>query len=243
MYTLLVCGDMYGEKANLEITFPNMPTIGDIQRKVTEIFTAEAALKRPSGFPAVDFCVSKIQIYDDVMLRWTDLMTCSQLHEYDQLYVFQPQSPWHIDVQKDLPPPRPPTIVQQNHSANYSVNRSQQQQNTSTYSQQNQSGFSASPSQQSPYGRPASNNSGGSPTQHRLEEQRRREEQMRQELNRMREETERLEREAAHELEEERRRQREEHERMVRQMSDDIRQQREALNRSEEEMKRLQNSL
>lgn len=240
MYTLLVCGDMYGEKANLEITFPNMPTIGDIQRKVTEIFTAEAALKRPSGFPAVDFCVSKIQIYDDVMLRWTDLMTCSQLHEYDQLYVFQPQSPWHIDVQKDLPPPRPPTIIQQNHSVNYSVNRSQQQ-NISAYSQQNQSGFSASPSQQSPYGRPATN--GGSPTQHRLEEQRRREEQMRQELNRMREETERLEREAAHELEEERRRQREEHERMVRQMSDDIRQQREALNRSEEEMKRLQNSL
>lgn len=235
MYTLLVCGDMYGEKANLEITFPNMPTIGDIQRKVTEIFSAESALKRPSGFPSVDFCVSKIQIYDDVMLRWTDLMSCSQLHEYDQLYVFQPQSPWHIDVQKDLPPPRPPTIVQQNFSGNYSARSIPG--NQSVFSNQS-ANYAASPSHQSPYGRPA----GGSPTQQRLEEQRRREEQMRQELNRMREETERLEREAANELEEERRRQKEEHDRLVRQMSDDIRQQREALARSEEEMKRLQSS-
>jgi hypothetical protein len=109
MYTLLVCADLYGEKINLEITFPAMPTIGELQRKVVEVYSAEAQVKRPPGFPAIEFQVARLQVYDDVLLKWADLVTATQLHEYDQLYAFQPQSPWHIDVQKDLPPPRPPT--------------------------------------------------------------------------------------------------------------------------------------
>jgi hypothetical protein len=49
MYTLLVCADLYGEKINLEITFPAMPTIGELQRKVVEVYSAEAQVKRPLG--------------------------------------------------------------------------------------------------------------------------------------------------------------------------------------------------
>jgi hypothetical protein len=94
---------------NLELTFPAMPTLQELQRKIVEVFSSEGALRRPHGYPAVDFHIARLQIYDDVLLKWTDLVTCTQLHEYDQLYVFQPQSPWHIDVQKDLPAPRPPT--------------------------------------------------------------------------------------------------------------------------------------
>lgn len=109
MYTLLVCADLYGEKINLELTFAAMPTIGELQRKVGEVFNFEAQAKRPQGYPNIEFTCARLQIYDDVLLKWADLVTCTQLHEYDQLYAFQPQSPWHIDVQKDLPPPRPPT--------------------------------------------------------------------------------------------------------------------------------------
>lgn len=234
MYTLLICADVYGEKINLEVTFPHMPTIGDLSRRVTEIFNAEAALKRPEGYPVVNFAISKLQIYDDVMLKWTDLVTCSQLHEYDQLYAFQPQSPWHSDIQKDLPPPRPPTIVQRVHTVSYQ----QQQSGVATdYSTPYRAG--ASPSYGT--GVNASQQSfRGSPTQQRLEEQRRKEEALRQELRRIHEETERLEAQAQREREEEARRQQEEAERAMRQKEEDIRAQREALQRAEEELIRMQ---
>lgn len=50
-----------------------------------------------------------MQVYDDVLLKWADLTSPAQLHEYDQIYAFQPQTPWQVDVQKDLPAPRPPS--------------------------------------------------------------------------------------------------------------------------------------
>eukprot|EP00759_Apiculatamorpha_spiralis_P016050 PhF_6_TR22452/c1_g1_i1/m.31848 len=110
MYTLLACADLFGEKINLELTFAAMPTIGELTRKIEDVYRSEADLKRPVNFPReYEFRVARLQIYDDVLLKWVDLVTATQLHEYDQLYAFQPQSPWHIDVQKDLPPPRPPT--------------------------------------------------------------------------------------------------------------------------------------
>ncbi|KEG07036.1 calmodulin-like protein containing EF hand domain, partial [Trypanosoma grayi] len=109
MYTLLVCADLYGEKCNLELSFPSMPTITELQRKTLVVFAAEANLRRPHGYPSMDFTIARIQIYDDALMTWVDLTSPTQLHEYDQLYVFQPQSPWHMDLQKDLPPPCPPS--------------------------------------------------------------------------------------------------------------------------------------
>eukprot|EP00760_Papus_ankaliazontas_P002996 PhM_4_TR11374/c0_g1_i1/m.4476 len=143
MYTLLACGDMFGEKINLELTFPAMPTIGELTRKVEDVFRAEADIKRPVNFPReYEFRVARLQIYDDVLLKWVDLVTATQLHEYDQLYAFQPQSPWHIDVQKDLPPPRPPT-------AQFSRGAPTPQQQSF---QQPQPGYQQSQHQPSPYG-------------------------------------------------------------------------------------------
>jgi len=106
MYTLLVCADVYGEKVNLEIVFPSMPAMGELRRRVTEVLTWEGEAKRPTNYPRVEFTISRLLVYDDVLLSWEDLVSVTQLHEYDQLYVFQPQSQYHSDEQKDLPPPR-----------------------------------------------------------------------------------------------------------------------------------------
>eukprot|EP01064_Diplonema_japonicum_P035922 TRINITY_DN7915_c1_g1_i1.p1 TRINITY_DN7915_c1_g1~~TRINITY_DN7915_c1_g1_i1.p1 ORF type:complete len:399 (+),score=90.80 TRINITY_DN7915_c1_g1_i1:61-1257(+) len=113
-FTLLVCGDLFSEKVNLELQFPDRPTLPELQNHVQNVFTQEmksAPLSHQPGTPMPDFFnVNKIQIYDDVLLKWADLSTPQQLHEYDQLYCFQPTSPWQTDVQKDLPAPRPPTM-------------------------------------------------------------------------------------------------------------------------------------
>eukprot|EP01062_Namystynia_karyoxenos_P042532 TRINITY_DN3110_c1_g1_i1.p1 TRINITY_DN3110_c1_g1~~TRINITY_DN3110_c1_g1_i1.p1 ORF type:complete len:412 (+),score=116.59 TRINITY_DN3110_c1_g1_i1:103-1338(+) len=111
MFTLLVCADLYGQKINLEVPFPSVPTINELTRVIEQVYGQEAQQLKPQGFPAIQFQVSRIQIYDDSFLKWVDLISSTQLHEYDQLYVFQPQSAWHVDLQKDLPAPRPPTGV------------------------------------------------------------------------------------------------------------------------------------
>ena len=65
---------------------------------------------KPQGARIPDqFVIKKMEIYDDVLLKWVDLTSGQQLHEYDQLYCFQPHSPWQTDAQQDLPAPRPPT--------------------------------------------------------------------------------------------------------------------------------------
>lgn len=114
MFTVLVCADLFGFKVNLELTFAALPTIAELTRRSEEIFNAEMGAVRPAGapVPAEGFRVSRVQIYDDVLLKWVDLISSTQLHEYDQLYVFQPQSPWQVDTQQDLPAPRPPSDPQ-----------------------------------------------------------------------------------------------------------------------------------
>eukprot|EP01064_Diplonema_japonicum_P012003 TRINITY_DN19484_c0_g1_i1.p1 TRINITY_DN19484_c0_g1~~TRINITY_DN19484_c0_g1_i1.p1 ORF type:complete len:412 (+),score=61.61 TRINITY_DN19484_c0_g1_i1:69-1238(+) len=109
LFTVLVCADVYGSKVNLEVPFPNVPTISELTHTIEKVFEQEAAFLKPPGYPPTEIKVSRIQIYDDTYLKWMDLVNSSQVHEYDQLYVFQPQSPWHVDLQKDLPAPRPPT--------------------------------------------------------------------------------------------------------------------------------------
>ena len=240
MYTLLCCADLYGEKMNLELTFSAMPTMGELQRKVNEVYNGEAQLKRPQGYPTVDFQIARLQIYDDVLLKWTDLVTCTQLHEYDQLYAFQPQSPWHIDVQKDLPPPRPPTVA----GSSTAAPRTMAQSNTpGGYSQQAASPIPAYQQDTSMNGGQAYQSQGrsrNSPTQDRLDAQRQREEQLRAELARSAEETRRLEQQYATEREDDQRRQQEADSRNMAQREAEIMRQRQALQQAEAEYQRAQ---
>eukprot|EP01064_Diplonema_japonicum_P020065 TRINITY_DN2909_c1_g1_i1.p1 TRINITY_DN2909_c1_g1~~TRINITY_DN2909_c1_g1_i1.p1 ORF type:complete len:336 (+),score=78.95 TRINITY_DN2909_c1_g1_i1:46-1053(+) len=106
MFTLLCCADLQGGKVNLELMFPTSPTFGELTRRVEEVFSNEVRAMKC----AESFTVNRLQIYDDVLLKWVDLLSAVQLHEYDQIYVFQPQTTWHVDTQQDLPAPRPPTV-------------------------------------------------------------------------------------------------------------------------------------
>ena len=110
-FTMLVCADLFSDKVNLEIPFPEKPTLEELRSHVQNQFTAEMRALQPPNMAAIDqFVVSRVQIYDDVNNSWVDLSSPQQLHEFDQLYCFQPLNPWQNDLQKDLPPPRPPTV-------------------------------------------------------------------------------------------------------------------------------------
>eukprot|EP00659_Diplonema_papillatum_P020821 gene20821-32100_t len=102
---------MFGLKVNLELTFPALPTIAELTRNIEEVFTAEMHAIKPPGapIPAEGIRVNRLQVYDDVLLNWVDLLSSTQMHEYDQVYAFQPQTLWHVDTRQDLPAPRPPT--------------------------------------------------------------------------------------------------------------------------------------
>ncbi|ORC93080.1 uncharacterized protein TM35_000024060 [Trypanosoma theileri] len=232
MYTLLVCADLYGEKCNLELNFASMPTLAELQRKILLVFSAESNLRHSQGgLPTVDFTIARIQIYDDVLLKWVDLISPTQLHEYDQLYVFQPQTSWHTDVQKDLPPPCPPSQSRAASAVQSMVNSPHKGmgyvQQVNSYRHDNSAGS-------------INSSMATSPTKMRLEEQKRRERALQEELARVHEESERLEREAAMEEEQMRAREQEQMTRILRQKEEEVRRQRESLMRSEEEFRRLQ---
>ncbi|EAN77981.1 hypothetical protein, conserved [Trypanosoma brucei brucei TREU927] len=181
MYPLLVCADLYGEKYNLEVRFPSKPTIEDLQKRIVTVFSTEMDSRRPEGYPEADFSIALVHIYDDKSQQWEKLLSDAQLHEYDQLYVFQPQTRWHMDVQKNLPPPTTPSKDHRT-ATPHSICKSPQSKGCDdvySFSQNCEATVTAKT---------------------RLEEQRRRERVLREELFRVREETERLEREAALEL-------------------------------------------
>ena len=51
-------------------------------------------------FKAVHF-----QVYDGVMRQWVDLVSCTQLMPWGQVYTFQRESYWHADTPGPIPQP------------------------------------------------------------------------------------------------------------------------------------------
>ncbi|KAJ9460095.1 hypothetical protein DIPPA_29640 [Diplonema papillatum] len=67
---------------------------------------------RPPDVPShASFLLSRLQLYDEQLLRWTDMTAGTQLRDGVQLYAFQREAPWHHEVQKAIPPPVRPGIV------------------------------------------------------------------------------------------------------------------------------------
>ena len=67
---------------------------------------------RPSDVPnTAAFNMSRLQVYDEALMRWADLVSNSQLKEGIQLYAFQREAPWHHEVQKAIPPPMRPAVL------------------------------------------------------------------------------------------------------------------------------------
>lgn len=269
MFTILCCADLHGEKVNLEITLNVVPvSVQDLVESLTRIFAREeAALQSSQLGAAADipaFEIVSTFIYDDALLQWTKLKSITQLHEYDQLYVFQPQTRGHRDTQQDLPPPRPPvrtrarpTVVRSNgsgvpqHSSSY-VDSTPVRGGNGGGGGLSQIDFAPSVSLQrgaasrrtpANFGvstlTDASRVASRSPLRSQVEEQRREEEQLSQRLSSVRSQRERLEREAQREEEETRRRQGAELDRLLQRKEQEIWSHRDALAKAEEEFQRL----
>ncbi|KAJ9465565.1 hypothetical protein DIPPA_07106 [Diplonema papillatum] len=101
---LLSCGtDIYGSKQNIRLEFPSSPTMTELINAVESQYDVMARATRPAGYPDVPFKVQTFQVYDDVLLRWVDLYSSSQLANGSQLFCFQPESIWHSDAQGIIP--------------------------------------------------------------------------------------------------------------------------------------------
>jgi hypothetical protein len=131
VFTLLVCADVCGHKLNCEVPFAAPPTLAELRQRADQVFYEEAQSLARQGklttaasellattvaAPGFDsrgvftdsglLSLGRVQVYDDSLLRWVDLVSPSQLHEYDQVYVF-PKHRAHLSQVRDLPPPRP----------------------------------------------------------------------------------------------------------------------------------------
>lgn len=130
MFTLLICCDIVGHKINCEVPFQSPPTLAEIRQRADLIFYEEAmALQRAGRLtpaasellaktvvaPGFDgrgqyqdsgmLSLNRIQVYDDSLLKWVDLIGVGQLFEYSQLYIY-PKHRSHLSQQTDLPPPK-----------------------------------------------------------------------------------------------------------------------------------------
>ncbi|KPI83279.1 hypothetical protein ABL78_7693 [Leptomonas seymouri] len=258
VFTILCCADLRGEKVNLEVTLEVAPlSVQDLVSSLTHLFAREEAemlARQGYATPTPIFQITSTLIYDDVLLQWTKLKSITQLHEYDQLYVFQPQTQWHRDTQQDLPPPRPPvqgaaasigaargaplpvstscymdnapaTITAQSHADMYPA--ISLQNNTSSRRTPTNPGASSSPE--------VSGLALRSPVRSQLAEQRREEERLSQRLSSVRSERERLERKAQLEEAKERRRRCLELDRLIQRKEQEIWTHRDALTKAEAE--------
>ena len=101
---IVSCGcDLYGRKQNVKLEFPTCPTMTELINAVESQFDVVARSARPAGYPDVPFKVQTFQVYDDILLRWVDLYSSSQLTNGCQVFCFQPESIWHSDSQGIIP--------------------------------------------------------------------------------------------------------------------------------------------
>eukprot|EP00760_Papus_ankaliazontas_P035554 PhM_4_TR7890/c0_g1_i1/m.1254 len=105
MFTLLAATDVFGEKMNLELIFPARPSLQELRQNCESVFGIECNLRRPQGHPKTQFRAVHFQVYDGVMRLWVDLVSCTQLNPWSQVYVFQRESYWHADTPGPIPQP------------------------------------------------------------------------------------------------------------------------------------------
>jgi hypothetical protein len=91
MFVLLIAGELYGRKHNVEIGFPDVPALDELGGHAEAVFRNEARRLRPNGSGLHRFTLDNVKIFDDSLNRWLDLTSTSQLVEWSQLYLVQPE--------------------------------------------------------------------------------------------------------------------------------------------------------
>lgn len=106
VFFINVASDVYARKHNVRMEFPTCPTIAELINAVESQLDITARATRPAGYPDVPFRVQTFQVYDDILLRWVDLYSSAQLSSGCQVYAFQPETVWTVDLQGSIPAPR-----------------------------------------------------------------------------------------------------------------------------------------
>jgi len=104
VFTVLAAVDLSG-KLNFELLFSTKPSIAELRARVDRDLGMEANLRRPN----IPFAVSRVQVFDERLQMWVDLVAAVQLEDYCQLYVFQVESPYCRDLPGHIPAPQRPT--------------------------------------------------------------------------------------------------------------------------------------
>ena len=109
-FTLLMCAEVYGTKVNLELEFQGRPTIAELRTKAQMLFQQETdAAGRDNGV-TTDVVLSRLQVFNDAVGTWCDLITQEQLRDFVQLYAFQADNMWQTPgpapSAQDIPAPR-----------------------------------------------------------------------------------------------------------------------------------------
>ena len=107
MFVILVASELYGSKHNIEIGFPTVPAMSELIGHVESTLQIENRLMRPVGAKKQILKMEYIQIFDEVLQKWVDLLSGTQMHEWAQLYVFQPEAGARNDQQAQIPSTRP----------------------------------------------------------------------------------------------------------------------------------------
>jgi hypothetical protein len=80
-----------------------VPTVSELINATEAQYDTTARATRPAGYPDIPFRIQTFQVYDDVLLRWVDLYSSAQLTNGCQVYAFQPETVWNVDVQGTIP--------------------------------------------------------------------------------------------------------------------------------------------
>jgi len=102
--TLDVGTDLFGAKQNTKLEFPTVPQLSELIVASEGHFDKESRIRRPAGAADVPYKVQSCQVYDDVLLRWVDLYSATQLREGSQVWMFQPESMYHSEDAGSIPP-------------------------------------------------------------------------------------------------------------------------------------------
>lgn len=98
-----VASDIYGRKHNVRLEFPTAPTVTELINSSESHFDVVGRSTRPAGYPDIPFRIQTFQVYDDVLLRWVDLYSSAQMTSGCQVYSFQPETVWNVDLQGTIP--------------------------------------------------------------------------------------------------------------------------------------------
>lgn len=98
-----VAADIYGRKHNVRLEFPTAPTVTELINSAESHFDVVGRSTRPAGYPDIPFRIQTFQVYDDVLLRWVDLYSSAQMTSGCQVYSFQPETVWNVDLQGTIP--------------------------------------------------------------------------------------------------------------------------------------------